>query len=143
MVLCGSCLRIMVVCTGCGLCHHHCGHGSMVVLCWSIIIWLWSPLFVMCHHHSSLLLCIMVTVGGALSSMEVALALWWYVAVHGHGHAHPLSASCSSTMVTWSSLIPCGPLSSMKDDDICHHHLSEQGVGRRGPYTYLGSASAM
>ena len=36
-----------------------------------------------------------------------------------------------SVMVTWSSLVPpgCGPLLSMKDDKICHHHLSEEGGG--------------
>jgi len=42
---------------------------------------------------------IVVTVGGALSSLAVALASWWYIVVRAHGHAHPLSASCLSVVV--------------------------------------------
>jgi len=42
---------------------------------------------------------IVVTVGGALSSLAVALASWWYVVVRARGRACPLSASCLSIVV--------------------------------------------
>ena len=42
---------------------------------------------------------IVVMVGGALSSLVVALASWWYVIVHARGCARPLSASCLSVVV--------------------------------------------
>ena len=38
-------------------------------------------------------------VGGALSSVGLALALWWYVDVRARGRARLLSALCSSVMV--------------------------------------------
>ena len=40
------------------------------------------------------------------------------------------------------SLVHRGPFPSMKNDNICHRHLSEQGVGRNGLYTYLASGIA-
>ena len=40
------------------------------------------------------------------------------------------------------SLVHRGPFPSMKNDNICHRHLSEQGVGRKGLYTYLASGIA-
>ena len=71
------------------------------------------------RHGRSSLSCIMVTVGGALSSVaDVVVAVVVFV-LH------------LSVMVAWSSLVPpgCGPLLSMKDDNICHRHLSEEGGG--------------
>ncbi|EDR02222.1 uncharacterized protein LACBIDRAFT_332574 [Laccaria bicolor S238N-H82] len=79
-----------------------------------------------CHgHHCPSC----VVIGGALSSMAVALASSWYIVVCGRPVALASSwyivvcgrlfALCSSVVVAWS-LIPC-----------------EQGVRRRGLYTHL------
>ena len=88
---------------------------------------------------SIVVVCIVVTVGGALSFVVMALVSWWYVVVRGCGRARPFSAMCSSIMV--KVVVVCFVLVSCGRGPL----LSSSVSARRGeerPYTYLGSGSA-
>ena len=108
----------------------HSGGGTLSSMAVAVVVFaLWWRIVAVVHHGHG---CVYVS------------ALWWFVVVHGSGCRGLciVVAHCHHMVVCHGH----GPLSSTKDDDICHRRsvatslsatwhldcLSEQGVGRRG-----------